>query len=452
MGAESFVGPVNALYGRLDEDARLNSIRNDPSRVLSNYNALVTNSALRDQAIRENQADMETRNALKGVNSLNDLPDVLPSVIRSDPRMGLNMLQGLSNIDLARQSRTLQQQQLQAKFLNDAYEMLASVEAEPDESLRPAQYQAMLRRVVGTYPGVANLIGKAIPEQYDPAWSKTTMQSLIPAVERYKASMAYPKFENIQQGDENVTYRTFPGGGMQEIGRGSKWSDREGLAVTLPDGTSISSGGRGKITSTGLQPTTQKKVEEDLLDQTANLAQLKQIRERFDPQFATYFGQAKGSWLRFKQKAGSDLSGQEKDFASKFYSYRSEAGQMQADIMRRMSGTAVTPTEESRQKTYLIDPGTGVFDGDSAEQVNSKLDRFEKFTRRSVARLNYIRKNGISIRTIPLNDESDDKRMDRIIQDRAEIIEGKLRAQGIPKDKLAEETARQTAEYFGLVY
>ena len=254
-----------------------------------------------------------------------------------------------------------------------------------------------------------------------------------------------PTFQTIQEGDENVTYQLTQDGGRVEIGRGPKWSGREGLEITTKDGTVIRQGGSGK-TATGLQPTTQKKVEEELLDNAANLVQIKQIRERYQPEFATYAGQARGLWYKIKEKAGSELAPDEQDYANKFYGYRSEAVKLQADIMRRMSGTAVTPTEEARQKTYVIDPGTGVFDGDSPEQVRSKMDRFENEMRRVVARLNYVRKNGLSIRNVSLDT------MDKILQDRAEVIEGKLRAQGVPREKLAEQVLRQLSEEFGLVY
>jgi hypothetical protein len=74
------------------------------------------------------------------------------------------------------------------------------------------------------------------------------------------------------------------------------------------------------------------------------------------------------------------------------------------------------------------------------------MDRFENEMRRVVARLNYVRKNGLSIRNVSLDT------MDKILQDRAEVIEGKLRAQGVPREKLAEQVLRQLSEEFGLVY
>jgi hypothetical protein len=377
---------------------------------------------------------------------MEDIYGAMPQVIKGSPTTGMNLLQSLSETSSRGMDREVLARQRQTKMLQDAYSMLSSLEDEPDMEVRAQQYPSMLRQVASIYPEIIPYVGRAIPTQYDPNWSSMTVKSLTPIAERLKWGNQYPKFETVQQGDENVTYRVFPGGGMKEMGRGGKWSDREGLEMTTPDGTVLRMGGKGKGTATGLQPTIQKKVEEELLDATATLGQLKQIGERYNPEFATYTGQAKGTWYKIKEKAGGDLSTDERVYANKFYSYRSEAGKLQADIMRRMSGTAVTPTEEARQKTYVIDPGTGVFDGDSPEQVKSKLERFGQEQRRVVARLNYVRKNGLSIRNVPL------ETMEKIMQDRADVIEGKLRAQGVPKEKLQEQTLRQLSEEFGLVY
>lgn len=432
MAGENFVGGVNALHDRLNRNTQANQL--DLAGLLMKQNVL-------RQQRREEERENALAQAMSGVEDINDIP--IGQVMRVDPRTGISLTNALAQRQNAAANAGYLAQKRQAEFIDDALQMLTSVESEPDESLRPQLYRQMLGQAAVKYPNLVPLIQQGvIKPDYDPAWNRAASNSLLTAKDRLASENRAPY--TVQQGEEVVTYK--PGlRGDREIGRGPKWSGREGLEITTKDGTVIRQGGSGK-TATGLQPTTQKKVEEELLDNAANLVQIKQIRERYQPEFATYAGQARGLWYKIKEKAGSELAPDEQDYANKFYGYRSEAGKLQADIMRRMSGTAVTPTEEARQKTYVIDPGTGVFDGDSPEQVRSKMDRFENEMRRVVARLNYVRKNGLSIRNVSLDT------MDKILQDRAEVIEGKLRAQGVPREKLAEQVLRQLSEEFGLVY
>lgn len=428
MAGENFVGGVNALYNRLYLDREANQL---------DLAALLAKQGMLRKQRREEDRENALAQAMSGVEDINDIP--IGRVMQADPQTGINLTNALAQRQNATANAGYLAQKRQAEFIDDTLQMLTSVNSEPDESLRPQLYRQMLGQAAAKYPGIVSLIKQGVIKlDYDPTWTRAAENSLMTAKERYDMENRTPY--TVQQGDEVVTYR-----GNREIGRGPKWSDREGLVITQPDGTVISQGGRGR-TGTGLQPTVQKKVEEELLDNAASLAQLNQIEARFDPEFATYAGQAKGTWLKFKEKAGSELQPEERDYANKFYAYRSEAGKLQADIMRRMSGTAVTPTEEARQKTYVIDPGTGIFDGDSPEQVKSKLSRFKDEMRRVVARLNYVRKNGISIRNVSLDT------MDKIIQDRGEVIEGNLRKQGVPSEEIPKRALKQLSEEFGLVY
>lgn len=329
-------------------------------------------------------------------------------------------------------------------------QILAPVVNAPDDETAAQLWPIALQQAAIMVPGAQKLIDSGrIPREYNSqtkAWASSLYQAAIPIEKQFEMQNKQPTFHSVQEGDENVTYKLRPGGTMSEIGRGPKWSNREGLAVTLPDGTTISQGGKGKETPTGLQKPTMNKVEEDLLKATRSLASTLEIQKQFKPEYQTFGGQAKGSWLQLKDKldAGS-LNPDEASYLNDFTQYRAQAGQQLAESLKDMSGSAVTPQEMARQEVFNIKAGTGIFDGDSAQQVKAKIERFVQFHKRAIARLNYVRKNGLSIQNVPL------EKMDRLIADRIGVLRGKLKAGGVPEEQLDNLALRTAAEEFGLV-
>jgi len=257
----------------------------------------------------------------------------------------------------------------------------------------------------------------------------------------------------VQEGGNEVWYQRNPQNLNQtlKVGQGPKWDpNKQQMSLeTMPDGTTrlvMGSGAAKGGVQTGVQPGTQKDIEQHLLSASQDLSQLQGIRARFNPEYQTFQGQWQGGWLKLKDKAGYQLDPKEQEYLNKFTSYRAESGQMLADVLKRMSGTAVTEPEMKRQEVYLIKAGTGLFDGDSPEQVKAKLDRFEQFQRRAVARLNYVRKSGMSIQNVPLES------LDGIMKKQAKTIMEANMKKGIKGDELKNQTQRDLAEMFGLVF
>ncbi|MFA5377091.1 MAG: hypothetical protein WC455_15175 [Dehalococcoidia bacterium] len=264
-----------------------------------------------------------------------------------------------------------------------------------------------------------------------------------------------PQLQNVQVGETNQPVAVFKGRGMEGIQAipgtgGPKWdANKQQMNVELPDGTSVRVGGsRDLAANSGLGKVAQNKVEEDLLKATDVLKNTIRIRDSFDPQFATYGGQAKGVWAAIKDKisAGS-LGPEDEQYLNAFKTYRAEAGQVFSQSLKDLSGVAVNPAEYKRAEAFLINPGTGMFDGDSPEETKSKVSRMLDFQRKAVARLNYVRRYGMSIQNIPLD------KMDEVIQKRAGQIEKNL----MPyypgeenKAALIEKTRSALAEEFGL--
>jgi hypothetical protein len=249
-----------------------------------------------------------------------------------------------------------------------------------------------------------------------------------------------------------------------EVSRAARWNPKEptgpAVDVTLPDGTRITAGtgSKGGATSqSGLTPKTQGEVEKGLLDVTEGLADTHRIQKAYDPSFATIGGQWAGYTNRIKDKLGYQLNPEEQKQFEGFSGYRAEAGRVFANTLKKLSGTAVTEPEMKRQEVYLINPGTGVFDGDSPAQVKTKIDKFLSFQRNSIARLNYIRKNGLSIRNAAGDKDFANISLDRvpgIIKGYGQKLSDQLQKQNnwAPNDpRLIQEVQAGVAEYFGLV-
>lgn len=300
--------------------------------------------------------------------------------------------------------------------------------------------------------------------------------------------MNTPKIENMQMGDQNVSAAVFPGQGMGGIkpipgATGPKFApqrpsgdlkvvedpdsptgfsyqdlagnkisgapDKQGMNVTLSDGTSINVGGNRKGNpQTGLGQAAQNEVEKELLQSTNFLKNVIGIEQRFKPEYGTVFGQFKGKWSALKDKINPEsLSQDQKQYLEDFKAYRAEAGQTFSQALKDLSGVAVNPTEFKRAEAYLPNPGQGWFDGDSPTETKAKISRMKDFLRKAVARANYVRRGGFSIQNTPID------KMDEIIQARAGQVEKYWKDYGITdKAEIQKKTLTALSEEFGLTY
>jgi hypothetical protein len=276
-----------------------------------------------------------------------------------------------------------------------------------------------------------------------------------------------PKPYQVQQGEENITIRETPNG-PEILGSGPKWNPKQNQGVQFeqkPDGTwalsvggSGSSGGKGggAAGQLGMAPQTLQLIEKGLVDATEGLSDTNRIQKSFNPEFATIGGQWEGWKNRTKDKLGMSLSDTDKAQFEGFTGYRAEAGRVFANTLKKLSGTAVTEPEMKRQEVYLINPGTGIFDGDSPKQVQAKIAKMKDFQRMAVARLNYMRKNGLSIRNVQGQPDFGDVSLDRmpgIIKARGQQVEKKLIEGGLKpnSDELKQGVRQVISEEFGLV-
>ena len=276
----------------------------------------------------------------------------------------------------------------------------------------------------------------------------------------------------VREGDQDVSYEYNPlTQERRRLGAGPAWNPKEkpGMEIqTMPDGTfkitqgvtgaggTSPGGGKGGGLFTGVTPGTQKDIEKALLDVTEGLADTQRIASSFNPDFATIGGQWEGFKNRVSDKMGYGLNPDAQKQLEGFTGYRAEAGRVFANTLKKLSGTAVTEPEMKRQEVYLINPGTGIFDGDSPTQVQTKISKFRDFQRNAIGRLNYIRKNGLSVRNAAGDVDFSGISLDRmpgIIKGYGQKVAQQLISQGYKPNspELIQATQSAVAEHFGLV-
>jgi hypothetical protein len=222
----------------------------------------------------------------------------------------------------------------------------------------------------------------------------------------------------------------------------------EAMVVMGPDGKPLfMRGGSQAIQAmqSGLTKAGQDKVQDQLIDMTAQMSQVNRIKNSFKPEFQQIGTRAGLSWDAIRDKAGMNLNPQERQGVAEFAKYKAEAGQYFADRLKAMSGAAVTEQEMKRQEAYLPNPGSGVFDGDSPTQFSAKVERMQDFMQKATARLHYVSKKGMNISQVPLDD------MPKIIRDRGNELAKSIEGRGLDEAAVKDAVRRQLAKEFGLV-
>lgn len=192
------------------------------------------------------------------------------------------------------------------------------------------------------------------------------------------------------------------------------------------------------------------KVDEDLLAASKGLMQLHAIQQQYKPEFQQFQDRVAFSGLATKEKLGGKLTNKQKQDLSNYSSYRrNAAGSMNAYI-KEITGQAMSVQEAERITKGMPNPGQGLFDGDSPTEFQSKMNDAMTQTKMAIARLSYIKRNGMSLMDGNGNPVVSLARMPAIINKRGADIEKELSKTGIKGSILDTAVHRQLAIEFGL--
>lgn len=191
-----------------------------------------------------------------------------------------------------------------------------------------------------------------------------------------------------------------------------------------------------------LSKPTKTKVEEQQLNTGDQIARLNNIQFSYRPEFLNIKFRAGQEWNSLKDKFGN-LPEAEKATLANYSSYKQNATQNLNLTIKDLTGAAMSDAESGRIISTLPNPGTGIFDGDSPTQFESKLNNGIQQAKYALARKQYALKNGLNWQDTPLD------QMPAIINKRGEDIAKQYKLN--PKDPKDRNTIKmQLAAEFGI--
>ncbi len=368
----------------------------------------------------------------------------LRQIMARSPKAGMTLMEKENAFAKSQFDTRKAQQEYQAKKLETAGNLLAPLMG-ADDKTRAERWAGARAMYLGVFPEDAD----KVPAAYDPAYFDQVTRASIGAKEMYKQGREAPKTRDRQVGGTNVTEEwDADARAWREVGRGPKWKAEEagfGATIQMPDGTVLRMGkGGGEGLSSGLQKPTQNKVEADLLNIGRQISQVNAVENGFKPEYQTFGTRLRGMWAEGRDKLGLGMSANEKVQQEGFINYRANASRLLAETLRDMSGAAITESEAKRLQSYIPTPGTGLMDGDSPVQAQTKIKNFRQQAELAQARLNYVRKNGFSIENVPLDN------MRGIMGQRAQELAKEAETAGIPPEQRAAAVKQSLAREFGL--
>lgn len=224
-------------------------------------------------------------------------------------------------------------------------------------------------------------------------------------------------------------YQSPPSGGVQITGY-----DEEGRPIISVGGPAQAPGGGDQT----LQPGTVRDIEKDLRAASEGLARLNTIQSEFQGKFLEYRTRWGNMWNAFTEKAGYELAPEEKQELAEITTFNRDAVDNLNRYIKEITGAQMSEPEAARIVKGLPNPGTGIFDGDSATQFEAKMKGTIKALRRSAARYTYALRNRMDPMSIPLAS------IDSIMEERLKEMEFEVRAANPQIDENAlKDTLRQ---------
>ena len=198
-------------------------------------------------------------------------------------------------------------------------------------------------------------------------------------------------------------------------------------------------------------------VQKDLLSANDSYRRMVGIANKFEPRFQELNTRFKALGTKWQEKLeGTPIDKiigkadpEDKKLLEEYTSYRREAIEALNAYIKEITGAQMSEKEVKRLTKAMPHPGLGLFDGDSPTEFKSKLEDTMKSISRSIARLNYVRKKGLtSIEDVGL------EAMDGIIDRRGEEMEAELRKEDpdITDYEMEKIVSDRLSKEFGLVF
>jgi hypothetical protein len=270
-----------------------------------------------------------------------------------------------------------------------------------------------------------------------------------------------PHTDEVKIGDKIVKRQWNKATGQWEvIGDAPRWDENaQGMIIREnPDGTKeyIMGGKGGKQAMMPNPKTAETEIYKDIMGHHEDMEKLNVIEKSYLPEYQTYGGQIRATlsnvWGKVKPES---LSPEQKEYLKAFSAHRANTGNLMSSMVKRMSGTAVTDAEMKRLEVYMPKAGTGMFDGDSPDQFESKIKQFRKLNELAIARLTHWAKEGVipdKKNLAELASKTSLDSMETILKNRGNAIKAELKRTNpnISADQLYSEAERRLRQEYNL--
>lgn len=206
----------------------------------------------------------------------------------------------------------------------------------------------------------------------------------------------------------------------------------------------------------GLDKGARTELDKTRINLTNQLGRLKEIEAQFNPNYQRVGTQLDMTFKAASEKLGGKLSPEHQREMERFHAYRASTIGHFNQMLKELSGTAVSAQEFERIKAQMPNAGTGfangAWDGDSETIFKAKLAQATATVKLALARANFIAKQGFRgdldalAAAMPLDD------MPQIIERRGQLLEQNLKQQ-YPKASLQDiqrQVDQQLKQEFGI--
>jgi len=228
--------------------------------------------------------------------------------------------------------------------------------------------------------------------------------------------------------------------------------DATPAAPTLPPpgGAPGLPGATGGVTRDGpaMEAGTRRQIEEQIVNNQAAISRLTGIERSYQPNFQTYGTRWSNMWSSLRERAGGQLSPQERQRLTEYTQGRASALENLNRTIQEITGAAMGVEEARRITATMPNPGTGLFDGDSPTEFQAKLQRAINATRNAIVRQNYALSRGLN----PTQTGIELDQIPRLYEQRGREIEREIRdsTPGIEPDALRQQTRVRLRQEFGI--
>jgi hypothetical protein len=147
--------------------------------------------------------------------------------------------------------------------------------------------------------------------------------------------------------------------------------------------------------SASMRPSTQGNIEQRQTDLESLQNRLQGIEQIYKPERQTYQDKAYFQYLRQKNKAGFELTPEERQYLVETTQMKRRAYENLNLYIQEITGAQMSQEEAKRLRRVMPDPGDGIFDGDSPVQFEANLNDALSRVRASLKRYRDLRERGL---------------------------------------------------------